>query len=52
MRFKCVLLTSAVGQLGQEMRPRLAACCQALGLSRRKDFGAAGKGEEITLAVL
>jgi uronate dehydrogenase len=52
IRFKRLLLTGAAGNLGQELRPRLAAYCETLRLSHRKEFGPAGKGEEIVLAAL
>ena len=52
IRFRRLLLTGAAGNLGQELRPRLKAYCETLRLSHRKDFGAAGAGEEIVLASL
>ena len=52
IRFRRLLLTGAAGHLGRELRPRLKAYCQTLRLSHRKDFGAAGEGEEIVLAAL
>jgi uronate dehydrogenase len=52
IRFRRLLLTGAAGNLGQELRPRLKAYCETLRLSHRKDFGAAGAGEEIVLAAL
>ena len=52
IRFRRLLLTGAAGNLGQELRPRLKAYCETLRLSHRKDFGAAGAGEEIVVAAL
>jgi uronate dehydrogenase len=52
LRFRRLLLTGAAGNLGRELRPRLAKYCDVLRLSHRKDFGAAGPGEEIVLAEL
>ncbi len=52
IRFRCLLLTGAAGNLGKELRPRLKAYCDTLRLSHRKDFGAAADGEEIVLASL
>jgi len=52
VRFRRLLLTGAAGNLGRELRPRLKAYCETLRLSHRKDFGAAGEGEEIVLASL
>ena len=52
IRFRRLLLTGAAGHLGRELRPRLKAYCQTLRLSHRKEFGAAGEGEEIVLAAL
>jgi uronate dehydrogenase len=52
LRFRRLLLTGAAGNLGRELRPRLKAYCDVLRLSHRKDFGAAGAGEEIVLAEL
>jgi uronate dehydrogenase len=52
IRFKRLLLTGAAGNLGQELRPRLKAYCDTLRVSHRKDFGAAGAGEEVVLASL
>ncbi len=52
IRWRRLLLTGAAGNLGQELRPRLKAYCETLRLSHRKDFGAAGEGEEIVLASL
>jgi uronate dehydrogenase len=52
IRFRRLLLTGAAGNLGQELRPRLKAYCETLRLSHRKEFGAAGRGEEIVLAAL
>ncbi len=52
IRFKRLLLTGAAGNLGQELRPRLAAYCETLRLSHRKTFGDAAPGEEIVLASL
>ena len=52
IRFRRLLLTGAAGNLGRELRPRLKAYCQTLRLSHRKDFGAAGAGEEVMLASL
>jgi uronate dehydrogenase len=52
VRFRRLLLTGAAGNLGRELRPRLKAYCETLRLSHRKEFGAAGEGEEIVLASL
>ena len=52
IRFRRLLLTGAAGNLGKELRPRLAAYCDTLRLSHRKAFGPAGAGEEIVLAEL
>jgi uronate dehydrogenase len=52
LRFRRLLLTGAAGNLGRELRPRLAKYCDTLRLSHRKAFGAAGPGEEIVLAEL
>jgi uronate dehydrogenase len=52
IRFRRLLLTGAAGNLGAELRPRLKAYCDTLRLSHRRDFGAAGPGEEIVLAAL
>src|SRR5688572_14000095 len=52
IRFRRLLLTGAAGNLGKELRPRLAAYCDTLRVSHRKPFGAAGAGEEIVLAEL
>jgi uronate dehydrogenase len=52
IRFRRLLLTGAAGNLGRELRPRLAAYCQTLRLSHRSEFGAAGAGEEVMLAAL
>jgi uronate dehydrogenase len=52
IRFKRLLLTGAAGNLGQELRPRLKAYCDALRISHRKDIGPAGAGEEVMLASL
>ena len=52
VRFGRLLLTGAAGTIGRELRPRLARYCDTLRLSHRRDFGAAGPGEEIVLAAL
>ena len=52
LRFHRLLLTGAAGNLGRELRPRLKKYCDVLRLSHRSEFGAAGAGEEITLAEL
>ena len=52
IRFRRLLLTGAAGNLGRELRPRLKAYCDVLRLSHRREFGAAGEGEEIMLAEL
>ncbi len=52
LRFGRLLLTGAAGNLGRELRPRLARYCNSLRLSDRSDMGEAGPGEEIVLADL
>ena len=52
LRFGRLLLTGAAGNLGRELRPRLARYCNSLRLSDRSDMGEAGPGEEIMLADL
>jgi uronate dehydrogenase len=52
IRFRRLLLTGAAGNLGRELRPRLKAYCDVLRVSHRKEFGAAGVGEEVMLAEL
>ena len=52
LRFDRLLLTGAAGNLGRELRPRLASYCNSLRLSDRSDMGEAGPGEEIMLADL
>lgn len=52
IRFKRLLLTGAAGNLGGELRPRLARYCDTLRLSHRSDMGPAGAGEEVVIADL
>ena len=52
LRFGRLLLTGAAGNLGRELRPRLARYGHSLRLSDRSDMGEAGPGEEIMLADL
>ena len=52
LRFRRLLLTGAAGNLGRELRPRLKKYCDVLRVSHRKEFGAAGPGEEVVLAEL
>lgn len=52
LRFSRLLLTGAAGNLGRELRPRLARYCHTLRLSHRSDMGPAGPGEEIVVADL
>jgi uronate dehydrogenase len=52
IRFKRLLLTGAAGNLGGELRPRLARYCDTLRLSHRTDMGPAGAGEEVVIADL
>ena len=52
LRFSRLLLTGAAGNLGRELRPRLARYCAALRLSHRSAMGEAGAGEEIVIADL
>ena len=47
LRFKCLLLTGAAGNLGRELRPRLKAYCDVLRLSDLMDMAPAGAGEEV-----
>jgi uronate dehydrogenase len=52
VRFRRLLLTGAAGNLGRELRPRLARYCEVLRISARGDCGPAGKGEEVMVADL
>lgn len=52
IRFRCLLLTGAAGNLGRELRPRLARYCEMLRLSDRSDMEPAGTGEECVRADL
>lgn len=52
IRFRRLLLTGAAGNLGRELRPRLKAYCDVLRVSHRREFGAAGAGEEVVIAAL
>jgi uronate dehydrogenase len=52
LRFRRLLLTGAAGNLGRELRPRLARYCDVLRISHRSEFGPAGAGEEVMLASL
>jgi uronate dehydrogenase len=52
IRFRRLLLTGAAGNLGRELRPRLKAYCETLRVSHRREFGAAGPGEEVVIAAL
>ena len=52
LRFSRLLLTGAAGNLGRELRPRLARYCESLRLSHRSAMGEAGAGEEIVIADL
>ena len=52
IRFRRLLLTGAAGNLGRELRPRLKRYCETLRVSHRREFGAAGPGEEVVLAEL
>ncbi len=52
LRFGRLLLTGAAGNLGRELRPRLARYCNSLRLSDRSDMVEACPGEEIMLADL
>jgi uronate dehydrogenase len=52
LRFARILLTGAAGNLGRELRPRLARYCTTLRLSHRSAIGAPGPGEEIVIADL
>ncbi|CAN5427469.1 NAD(P)-dependent oxidoreductase [soil metagenome] len=51
-RFNRLLLTGAAGGLGQVLRPRLKALCDALRVSDLSDLGAAAAGEEVVQADL
>lgn len=52
IRFGRLLLTGAAGHLGRELRPRLAAYCDALRLSDKVAPAPAGAGEEVVVAAL
>ncbi len=52
IRFKRLLLTGAAGYLGQAMRPRLKAYCDALRLSDRHPLASAAAGEELVMVEL
>jgi uronate dehydrogenase len=52
LRFGRLLLTGAAGGLGRVLRPRLAACCDALRVSDIADLGKAGPKEELRQAAL
>jgi uronate dehydrogenase len=52
IRFGRLLLTGAAGNLGCELRPRLAAYCERLRLSDIADLGAAAAHEELQQARL
>ena len=52
LRFQRLLLTGANGNLGRELRPRLARYCSRLRSSDRVDFGPAQPHEEIVPADL
>ena len=52
IRFSRLLLTGAAGNLGRELRPRLAHYCDTLRLSHRSPIGEPGAGEEIAIADL
>jgi uronate dehydrogenase len=52
VRFRRLLLTGAAGNLGRELRPRLARYCDVLRVSHRSDLGPAGAGEEVMAAEL
>ena len=52
LRFDRLLLTGAAGNLGRELRPRLARYCNSLRLSDLSTLGEAGTGEEIVITDL
>ena len=51
-RIPCLLLTGAAGNLGRELRPRLAKYCERLRVSDREDLGPAAPHEETVRAAL
>ena len=52
LRLRRLLLTGAAGNLGRELRPRLAHCCDVLRVSDRSPMAPAGAGEEVVVADL
>jgi uronate dehydrogenase len=52
LRFRRLLLTGAAGNLGRELRPRLAAYCDTLRISHRSAIDDVRAGEEMVVASL
>jgi len=52
LRFPRLLLTGAAGSLGQQLRPRLKACCDVLRVSDVAELGRVAGGEEVVQAAL
>ena len=52
LRFRRLLLTGAAGNLGRELRPRLAAYCHTLRISHRSAIDDVRPGEEMVIASL
>ncbi len=52
IRFRRLLLTGAAGNLGRELRPRLATYCDTLRISHRRPIDNVRAGEELFVASL